>query len=458
MNPFTPRNVLIMFAVPVLIVLIMVTSIWDSPAQPDELTRAALVAILGTLVVVGVATAISTRWAEQKTKTRINTVLENLEHIVAGFPLHEPVAGTDAIAYLDRAVHRMAGELKTIAQKERAGVDTSFDVVCSINREGKFTAASPPAVELFGYEPEQLIGKELRDLVVAEDAEETRREIDKFMAGSSISSFENRIRTKGGPVVDIKWSARWSPREGALYWIAHNVTDRKNAERLRREFVAMVSHDLRTPLMSVQASLSLLSVGACGDLSDKAKFNVTDAERNIAYVINLINGLLDVEKMAAGKLELKLSKVNVGALLKRASELVRPMANARQIELVIPEVSLSIVADEERLTQVLVNLISNAVKFSERTGKVTVEASRVDNELEVRIVDSGPGIDESEQAELFERFSQSENNKSSRGGSGLGLAICKAIVEEHKGSIGVTSRRGEGSIFWFKLPTEDSQC
>lgn len=452
MNPFTPRNVLIMFGVPVLIVLVWLTFIWDSPVQPDEINKAALAGVLGTLVVVGAVTVFCTRWAEQKTKTRINFVLENLEHIVGGFPLHEPISGTDVIAFLDRAVHRMAGELKTIAQKERAGVDTSFDVVCSIDREGKFTAASKPAVELFGYEPEQLVGKQLRDLVVAEDAEETRREIDKFMAGSSISSFENRIRTKGGTVVDIKWSARWSPREGALYWIAHNITDRKNVERLRREFVAMVSHDLRTPLMSVQASLSLLSVGACGDLSEKARFNVTDSERNIAYVINLINGLLDVEKMAAGKLELKLSKVNVGSLLKRATELVKPMANARQVELVVKDVSLTIVADEERLTQVLVNLISNAVKFSERTGKVTLEVNKLDRDLEFKIIDCGPGIDEDEQAELFERFSQSENNKSSRGGSGLGLAICKAIVEEHKGTIGVTSRRGEGSVFWFKLP------
>ncbi|HEY9785554.1 MAG TPA: PAS domain-containing sensor histidine kinase [Candidatus Obscuribacterales bacterium] len=395
--------------------------------------------------------------SQRKTKQRLSVVIENIKQLTEGGPLAPPVDGSDEIAQIDRAIHTLASELKRIAQQERTAVDNAMDVICSIDNTGTFTAASPGSIELFGYEPEQLIGKTLDDFIVDEDAESTCRAIDKFMAGSSISSFENRIRTRSGKVIDIKWSARWSEREHALYWIAHDITERKMGERLKRDLVAMVSHDLRTPLMSAQASLTLLSVGALGKLTDKADFNVKDAERNIAYVINLINGLLDVEKISSGKLKLKKAEFNLADALKRSVDMVKPLAEQNRITISLPEASVNCVADETRIVQVVVNLLSNAVKYAGENTSVRIEVHEQETDVEVKVIDTGGGIDTSQKEKIFERFERLDSDGSGIVGSGLGLSICKAIIEEHGGAIGVESEPGAGSAFWFKIPLGHSE-
>jgi signal transduction histidine kinase len=249
------------------------------------------------------------------------------------------------------------------------------------------------------------------------------------------------------------WSAQWSASESSWFCVAHDITDRKRSEQLKREFVSMISHDLRTPLSSVQVSLNLMSIGACGDLPEKAIEQARDAEHNLSFVMILINGLMDVEKMQAGRMSLRPRETNIASVIERAVEAISPLANRDDVKVVWALPDIPLVADENRLLQVLVNFLSNALKFSRPGMEIKIETVDTINEVEVSVSDSGPGIREEDRQRIFQRFEQVDaNSEVSRNGHGLGLAICKAIILEHGGTIDVQSTEGKGSTFFFRIP------
>ena len=222
---------------------------------------------------------------------------------------------------------------------------------------------------------------------------------------------------------------------------------------MKREFVQMISHDLRTPLTSVELSLDMMSRGAYGAITEKAVQRVHDARNNLTYVMNLINGLLDIEKMNAGKLEMRFSKIHFQDIIERAVEAVEPIAQRDGFELDSEADDVELVADGERLLQVIVNLVSNALKFSPKGGKVKLVAKETETGVEVTVTDQGPGISTEQQERIFQRFERIDRpGQKQVEGSGLGLAISKEIVEQHGGSIGVRSVEGQGSTFFSSFP------
>lgn len=236
--------------------------------------------------------------------------------------------------------------------------------------------------------------------------------------------------------------------------VFHSMADElAAAAQAKKEMVAMVSHDLRTPLTSVQGSLTLLSAGVYGGLSDRAMKEVTIAENNTSRLINLINDLLDVERMEAGRLEMTIRQTFVSQILEQTSASLESFAKQNNIELDLPETGLSLNADGERLVQVLINLVSNAIKFSPPNSTVTVTVEKLSDCVEFRVIDQGRGIPPEFIDSVFERFQQVKKSDAGRKGTGLGLAICKAIIDGHGGTIGVTSRVGKGSTFWFRIPS-----
>jgi len=235
--------------------------------------------------------------------------------------------------------------------------------------------------------------------------------------------------------------------------VFHNMADELAATaQAKKEMVAIVSHDLRTPLTSVQGALTLLSAGVFGELSEKALKEVTVAETNTSRLINLINDLLDVERMEAGKLEMTFRQTYVSQIIEQTSAALDSFAKQNKIELDFPETGLSLNADGERLVQVLINLVSNAIKFSPPNSTVTVTAEKLDDCVEFKVIDQGRGIPPEFINSVFDRFQQVKKSDAGRKGTGLGLAICKAIIEGHGGTIGVTSKVGSGSQFWFRIP------
>lgn len=223
--------------------------------------------------------------------------------------------------------------------------------------------------------------------------------------------------------------------------------------RLRQQFVAMISHDMRTPLAAVKSTLELLGAGTWGPLSERAQAKVERAEENLKHTINLINNLIDLEKMQSGKIEISPEVISLCELLSRCSSLVNQLAESRSIVIESPECDVPLYADEEKLTQLVINLLGNAVKFSPDNSKITIDVTTERSMVKVAITDQGPGIPEEECRKVFERYHQVAGEKA-KDGSGLGLAICKAIVKAHDGEIGVDSVVGKGSTFWFKLPAD----
>ncbi len=227
----------------------------------------------------------------------------------------------------------------------------------------------------------------------------------------------------------------------------------QESDRVKKQLIAVVSHELRTPLTSVEATLSLLEAGALGDLNDEVRSRLRTAEVDVMRLIGLINDLLDLEKMEAGKMEMSFGPVRLGSVIERSLFGVEGYAQLKKVTIEVPRSTALVYADENRLVQVVVNLLSNAIKFSPPSGKIMVEVIDSPEAAELRVRDQGRGIPQNFKDLVFERFCQVElADGAQKGGSGLGLTICKAIIEQHGGTIGVDSEEGQGSTFWFRLP------
>jgi PAS domain S-box-containing protein len=239
-----------------------------------------------------------------------------------------------------------------------------------------------------------------------------------------------------------------------------DVTAKKEIEELKRDFVAMVSHDLRSPLTSIRILMELLLQSMFGELTDQGTEMVEQGIRNTGSLLKLVSDLIDLEQADSGTLISELVCVPVEEILAQSIDTVQQLASARNIQVEVtagdPLDSL-VQGDRQRLVQVLVNLLANAIKFSANSSTISVhcEMELADDRELVKIIvkDHGRGVPLEFQKKIFERFKQTQTtDRTEKVGSGLGLAICKKIVEEHKGKIGVESEPGNGSRFWFTVP------
>jgi len=245
---------------------------------------------------------------------------------------------------------------------------------------------------------------------------------------------------------------------GRIY-VYRDITKETEVDRMKSEFIATVSHELRTPMTSIKGSLGLVLGGIAGPLPADARDLLSIAQNNTDRLIRLINDILDISRIEAGKMEIRRAPLSMADAVHRAVRELEGFANQRSIHISfdLPDDLPRAVADYDRLQQVLVNLLSNAIKFSEAKSRVTVAADLDDGMIRVRVQDQGPGIPKDHQSQIFEKFHRVDNASTRKtGGTGLGLAICKAIVEEHGGRIWVESEAGKGSTFTFTLPAESA--
>jgi len=229
-------------------------------------------------------------------------------------------------------------------------------------------------------------------------------------------------------------------------------TRRLEVERMKHDFLAMVSHDLKTPLTTVQGTLLLLPTGRFGSMNEHGLSMVDSSVRELERLTRMVQDLLDIAKIEAGKFELELKPTWLDNVTNRAVDNVREQAAEKAIQINFAPNPYVVIADEDRLIQVMVNILTNAIKFSPRRTSIQIEYEAQDAFVEVRITDEGRGIPVSHLETIFDRFKQVErSDRSECGGSGLGLAICKSIIEQHDGEIGVVSQPNQGSTFWFKV-------
>lgn len=229
----------------------------------------------------------------------------------------------------------------------------------------------------------------------------------------------------------------------------------RNALEQRQYLMDMVAHDIRSPLMSSQVALEILSDPRIGDLPVVVKRQIDALSRNTKRLTALTTDLLTVDKLEAGKLDVHPTELDAKEAVQESIDSLYELAKKRNIELVNGCDEIVINADRIRLGQVLTNLISNAIKFSPENADVTVRSSKDSDTVTLLVIDKGPGIELLEQEKVFEKYAQLENGAGK--GFGLGLAICKLIVEAHGGTINVKSKAGQGCTFWFRLPDKKDE-
>ena len=238
--------------------------------------------------------------------------------------------------------------------------------------------------------------------------------------------------------------------------VVNDLSHQKEVESLKNEFVSTVSHELRTPLTSVRGSLGLLAGGLAGPLPPQAQSLLEIAHRNTERLILLINDILDIEKIEAGKMRFSFRHADLDAIAGDALQTAEGLAATRSVRLVrrAQRPGTRVYVDEHRLLQVIGNLLSNAIKFSPEGGEVTLDVVVEGSRARLSVTDRGPGIPESAQPRIFQKFFQADSSSArEKSGTGLGLAICKALVERMDGQLGFLSRPGE-TTFSFELPCE----
>jgi PAS domain S-box-containing protein len=547
-------------------------------AQSKSRERIVQLLIVGAIGNIILALALTNSFGKAIVK-RLAIVQENCRRLVT---LEAPaviLTGKDEIAELDRALHRVAEELSELRERERAILESTLDVVCSIDSTGRFLRVGPSCQKLWGYSSEELIGRRLTDFIAEDSKAEAHSLVANAVERSSRCTFETSIRKRDGQISIVYWYISWSKLDNSLFCVAQDITGRKqyekaleasesyirsiidrlpvgvvicdrsgqieslntkssqmlqwsqadlagksftdilesslfptladflqtlnqkeiggisewrikrkagppitieltrelfetatgtkhllvlqdisereNIERLKKEFVAMVSHELRTPLTSIRGTLGLATAGAFGHLNENAENAFRTAERNAVRLTSLVNDLLDLQKLESGKVDMELREIAVCSAVERALDSVKGFAEKFEVEIALDLDDLLVRADEDRLIQVLVNLLSNAAKFSPKGSTITLSVREVGDTVLFSITDQGRGIPAEYKDVIFERFQQVDRKQDrQKGGTGLGLAICRAIVEQHGGIIGFDSEEGKGSTFWFKLPLE----
>ena len=379
---------------------------------------------------------------------------------------------TEDYSVLNQRLERQLGELEEARRHVEASgrkltlfAERAPIAVLELDPQGLVTQVNPGAELLFGYAGAEMIGKPVKDRMVLP---ELRAEFDRQWAHlvetrEPLSALKIRSPRRDGLQVVCEWSVTPLVNlEGTLIALiaqGQDVTRQLEAERMKKEFTSTLSHELRTPLTSIIGSLQLINSGVLGDLTQDIAELTAVAERNGTRLLDLINDLLDIEKIESGKLTLVPEVFGLAELMREALVLNKAFAERFKVRFEMSGGTRGappphpVLADRKRLLQVMTNLLSNAAKFSPEGGAVDVTLEESGPNLRVGVHDRGPGIPESFRSRIFGRFAQADSTASrQKSGTGLGLAISKRLVEMMQGRIGFESRDGGGTTFWFELP------
>lgn len=240
---------------------------------------------------------------------------------------------------------------------------------------------------------------------------------------------------------------------GRLF-VYQDITQEKELDQTKSEFISIASHELRTPMTSIKGSLDLLLGGFAGDVNEETRELLVIAHSGCERLIRLINDILDLSKIEAGRMQLRLQPVSLMDSVQRSVRTIKSYADSMNVQLAVEaaEPLPEILGDKDRLDQVVTNLLGNAIKFSPPEGTVTVTVRVVSEGVECRVIDTGSGIPADQVDRIFDKFHQVAGPSKKKGGTGLGLTIARALVVEHNGRIWAESQLGRGSQFCFTLP------
>jgi PAS domain S-box-containing protein len=343
----------------------------------------------------------------------------------------------------------------------QAILDHAVDGIVTIDGQGTVRSFNRAASYIFGYSTEEVLGRNVSMLM----PEPHRSQHDHYLAHYHASGVP-RIIGFGREVEGQRRDGSVFPMELAVSQIAHqglphyvglvrDISERKQIEQLKAELVSTVSHELRTPLTAIAGALGLLAGGVLGEMTAEARQMIDIAHKNSLRLTHLINDLLDIEKLAAGKMRLDLQAQPLMPLVEQTLEATRAYAEQLhvRVELVSRADDAQVRVDSVRLQQILTNFLSNAARFSPPGARVEVAVHGRRGAVRVEVCDHGPGIPDAFRERIFQKFCQADSPAARQHGSGLGLAISKELAERMNGMVGFSSQAGAGACFYVELPT-----
>ncbi|MBL7210455.1 MAG: PAS domain S-box protein [Candidatus Omnitrophica bacterium] len=337
-------------------------------------------------------------------------------------------------------------------------VESSDDAIIGKVLDGTLVSWNRGAERLYGYSAKEAIGKNIKFLLPADRKDEFNDIIERIKKGERIERFETVRVKKDGGQIDV--SLTISPIYNSIgkvigaSAIARDISAAKSLSRLKDEFISTVSHELRTPLSITKEGISIILDRIAGEINKKQQDILGTARDNIDRLARVIDSLLDISRIEAGKLELQRKMININGLITSVASSFEQKIKARglTLNLKLPKEEIQAYADKDKLVQVFTNLIGNSLKFTEK-GFIEIGAEKKKDEIDCYVLDSGIGISREELPKAFSKFEQFGRKPGvGEKGTGLGLSIVKGIIEKHKGRIWAESELGKGSKFSFTLP------
>ncbi|MDB5868516.1 MAG: sensor histidine kinase [Polaromonas sp.] len=405
--------------------------------------------------------AMGTAYTEVKTLgASLNALISNLQH--------KEAALKDLNATLEQRVEHRTTKLKQALESVRDNenriktvIETAQGAFIGVNFEGRITDWNSHAQKLLGWRREEILDQPLASLV----PERFRSTVSKALVDFNLTGTASFINTNLERLVLAK-DGREIPVEikiglintGKLKFFSaflHDISERKQVERMKSEFISTASHELRTPLTAIYGALGLVNSGMAGELPPDARELLGISFKSAERLVRLVNDVLDVEKIESRSMAYHPVVQPLRPLIEQAVKATQSYADPYQVTLEVAggAADAQVAVDADRVIQVLVNLLSNAAKFSPAGGVVTISLQRLPGYARVSVVDSGSGIPENFCDRIFGRFAQADaSDRRQKGGTGLGLNICKSIVEAHQGRIDFVSEPGKRTEFYFDLP------
>ena len=358
-------------------------------------------------------------------------------------------------------INKIEERLIESEEKFRNIASNALDAIIMIDNDGNINYWNKAAETIFGYKSDDIYGKNLHEILTPPEFHDAQKKaflkFQKTGEGDAIGKLLelNALKKDGTRFpIELNLSAVKIKNKWNSIGILRDITNRKQVEQMKNEFISIVNHELRTPLTSLRGSLGLIMGGVTGQLSEKTRQLLEIALKNTDRLIRLINDILDIEKIESGTMKFKLKPIEIVPLIEQTLEADKGYADKWNVKFILQEkVKAKINVDRDRLIQVITNLLSNAAKFSPSGEDIIISVTRQNKFIRVSVKDKGPGINENFKKKIFSKFAQADSSDTRRQeGTGLGLSISKAIIEKMDGTIDFESQEGEGSTFFFTLP------
>lgn len=412
-----------------------------------QLTRTTLIAgVVGNTILALAFGA----YFNKRIVSRLELLLANIDAVASGAKT-EALTGSDEIYQIDSSFRKIADSLKELTEQQRAILDYASDVICCFDLSGKCISINSSCKRLWGYDPSDLIDQNLFELILPSDRQRFGANVLSVHGKAGPGNYELRMMKKDGTFAETLWSLHWSSERSWIVAVIHDITERKMRERAEAEFTAMISHDVRSPLATIQMYFQSIETELWGAIPDLYKTHVQKAKKLIEHLLGITEGILEYEKLGAADFTLQRTNVELGKVIEDAVYAVSGQAAQKGIKISSKPCSVKLNADGKRLTQVLTNLLTNAIKYNPDTEPIKIEVVDDATFVTLQVIDKGPGVSDDQKAHIFEKFAQASSPER-KDGTGLGLAIAKLIIGGHGGRMGVTDGQTGGSIFWFKIP------